>query len=317
MKQILSYVREYIREEWYPAYFASVGAFLVACFTLNYSLEFEQRSVRQLAHPLAQLLFYLFFYGIPYVIVLALYARFSRRRFARERGFHVLVLFGIVLLSVYITLHNVPAFAVGRSPSLLAGISRDYHWYIARYASNILPGLVMLIPLAVYWRRNDRFTSRFYGFSSSSINLTTYFTILLLLIPIIFAASYGADFQAAYPRYKFGLPVHAEGFHRGLLVAAFEVCYGLDFISVELLFRGFFVMAFARYLGAGAILPMVVVYALIHFQKPMGEAIGSVFGGLVLGVIAYRTKSIYGGVILHLGVAYLMELAGTMQLMLR
>jgi membrane protease YdiL (CAAX protease family) len=59
---------------------------------------------------------------------------------------------------------------------------------------------------------------------------------------------------------------------------------------------------------------MVVAYALIHFEKPLVEALSSIVGGLVLGIISYRTKSIYGGVILHLGIAFTMEIAGAMQM---
>ncbi|MBI5474720.1 MAG: CPBP family intramembrane metalloprotease, partial [Ignavibacteriae bacterium] len=189
----------------------------------------------------------------------------------------------------------------------------EYRGYALRYASNLLPGLVVIAPLAIYWYNMDRATSSFYGFSASKINLKTYFAILLLVAPVVCAASFGGDFQATYPRYKFGMPTDANS----LAIPGFELCYGIDFVFVELLFRGFMVMAFTRYLGSGAILPMVVVYAFIHFQKPMGEAIGSVFGGIVLGVISYNTKSIYGGVILHLGVAYMMEAAGTLQMLYR
>jgi len=42
----------------------------------------------------------------------------------------------------------------------------------------------------------------------------------------------------------------------------------------------------------------------------MGEAISSFAGGLLLGIISYHTKSIWGGFIIHLGIAGLMELAG-------
>ena len=39
----------------------------------------------------------------------------------------------------------------------------------------------------------------------------------------------------------------------------------------------------------------------------------SVFGGLVLGIIAYHTRTIWGGVILHLGVAWGMEALAFLQ----
>jgi hypothetical protein len=72
-------------------------------------------------------------------------------------------------------------------------------------------------------------------------------------------------------------------------------------------------MALAKYLGSGAIWVMVAVYVFIHFNKPMFEAIGSFFGGYILGVIAYYSRSIYGGIFIHIGVALLMELFAFLQ----
>jgi hypothetical protein len=48
-------------------------------------------------------------------------------------------------------------------------------------------------------------------------------------------------------------------------------------------------------------------YCTIHFGKPPGEAISSFWGGLLLGIISYNTKSIWGGLIVHLGIAWMME----------
>jgi hypothetical protein len=51
-----------------------------------------------------------------------------------------------------------------------------------------------------------------------------------------------------------------------------------------------------------------VLYCTLHFGKPMGEAVSSVFGGYILGVVAYETRSIWGGVIVHIGIAWMMEI---------
>jgi membrane protease YdiL (CAAX protease family) len=90
----------------------------------------------------------------------------------------------------------------------------------------------------------------------------------------------------------------------------FELSYGLDFVSIELLFRGFLVIGLARWLGADVLLPMAVFYCTIHFGKPLGECIFSFFGGLALGMIALRTRSIMGGLMVHLGLAWMMEAGG-------
>ena len=42
----------------------------------------------------------------------------------------------------------------------------------------------------------------------------------------------------------------------------------------------------------------------------MAEAISSFFGGTLLGIVAYNTGSIWGGLIVHLGIAWMMEIGG-------
>ena len=314
MRQIAGYIRTYWHENRNPKLFASVGAFLVLSFAVNYSFNFETSIIRQLPTPFDQFLFYCLFYGAPFTLTIFLQTHFtSRKTLFRDKQFIALVAFCIVLLAAYVSLHNLPSFLVRTTPELLNFLPKALHLYTARYAGNFFPGFIVLLPIAVYWYFKDRTESNVYGFSSSTINLKTYFVILLLLVPIVFAASFLSDFQSAYPRFKFGLPQNVGGSERSALIGIFEVCYGVDFLFVELFFRGFMVMAFARYLGSGAVLPMVVVYAFIHFQKPLGEAVGSIFGGLMLGIISERTKSIYGGIILHLGIAYAMEIAGAVQ----
>ena len=87
----------------------------------------------------------------------------------------------------------------------------------------------------------------------------------------------------------------------------YELFYGFDFLGVEMIFRGFMVIGLARWLGKEAIMPMVAVYCILHFGKPMPEAISSIFGGFLLGILAYRSKSVLGGVMIHISIALGME----------
>ena len=40
-----------------------------------------------------------------------------------------------------------------------------------------------------------------------------------------------------------------------------------------------------------SIVVMTVPYTMIHFGKPMPEAIGAIFAGLILGYMALRSRS--------------------------
>jgi membrane protease YdiL (CAAX protease family) len=97
----------------------------------------------------------------------------------------------------------------------------------------------------------------------------------------------------------------------------FELSYGIDFVTIELFFRGFLVLAFVRHAGEEAILPMAVFYCSIHFGKPLAECISSFFGGIILGVVVYKTGSITGGLVVHLGIAWLMEIGGYVGILLK
>ena len=93
----------------------------------------------------------------------------------------------------------------------------------------------------------------------------------------------------------------------------FELIYGMDFLSVELLFRGALIIGMTKVLGKEAVLPMVAAYVFIHFGKPAGEAISSFFGGFILGIHSYYKKNIFAGIIIHVGIAWMMEIAAILQ----
>jgi membrane protease YdiL (CAAX protease family) len=131
--------------------------------------------------------------------------------------------------------------------------------------------------------------------------------MLAVMIPLIAWASFQADFLSTYPRGGAlpGLSLLNKADHK--YFALYEFVYGIDFVFIEFFFRGFLILALARIAGPGVILPMASFYVFIHFGKPMGETISSFFGGTLLGIIAYYSRSIAGGIIVHMGIAWMME----------
>ncbi|MEO6071021.1 MAG: CPBP family intramembrane glutamic endopeptidase [Chitinophagaceae bacterium] len=162
--------------------------------------------------------------------------------------------------------------------------------------------------LFIIWRKFNR-EQPFYGFSTKHISLKPYFIMLLIMVPLIAAAATQHDFLQVYPKLM-RIEPFLTGDYIGIKKLIYEVAYGIDFISIELFFRGFLVLSFAKWIGKEAVLPMALFYCTIHFGKPLGECISSFFGGIILGTITYHTRSIYGGLMVHLGIAWLMELGG-------
>lgn len=148
----------------------------------------------------------------------------------------------------------------------------------------------------------------FYGFTTANVKWAPYLILLAAIIPLVGFAATQADFLQTYPKLKalrFLLPAGPAPWQKLL----YELSYGSDFFTIELFFRGFLVVVLARFAGPAAILPMAVFYCSIHFGKPLLECISSYFGGILLGVVACYSQSILGGIILHLGLAWMMEIA--------
>jgi membrane protease YdiL (CAAX protease family) len=132
---------------------------------------------------------------------------------------------------------------------------------------------------------------------------------VLLAAPIIgfaFLVSHRQDFLDHYPFYRLA-------FRSGFDLLAWEVIYLLQFACLEFFFRGFFLHACKPAFGANAVFVMVVPYLMIHFAKPWLEASGAILFGLFLGVLALRSRSIWGGVMVHMSVALSMDLLALMQ----
>lgn len=60
-------------------------------------------------------------------------------------------------------------------------------------------------------------------------------------------------------------------------------------------------------MGSTAIFVMVVPYTMIHFTKPFPETLGAIVAGIVLGTLALRTRSIFGGVAIHTAAGWSMD----------
>lgn len=130
-----------------------------------------------------------------------------------------------------------------------------------------------------------------------------YLLLFAIVYPFVILASYEKGFQLTYPFFS---PHSARDVFPALYW--WELFYALQFFGLEFFFRGFMIHGTKQRLGIYSIFVMTVPYCMIHFQKPLPEAIGSIVAGVVLGLLSYRTVSIWMGAMIHIAVAITMDL---------
>lgn len=136
-------------------------------------------------------------------------------------------------------------------------------------------------------------------------HLWIYAVLFLPVAACVWIVSYQEPFQRTYPFY------HDPSSLRNLLY--WELFYGLQFFSLEFFFRGFMLTELKHRWGWRSVLFMMTPYCMIHFSKPSLEALGAVIAGSVLGILALRTRNIWGGVAIHVTVAWSMDVASLLQ----
>jgi hypothetical protein len=179
--------------------------------------------------------------------------------------------------------------------------------YWTRCINWVIRVFMVLVPVYIIWLIKDRSNQPFYG-SASLKDIKPYLMMLLIMIPLIALASTQKDFLSMYPKVHFlnNLSIGNQQWR----YVVYELCYGFDFVSIEFFFRGFLILSLLKICGQHCIIPIACFYCCIHLGKPMGEAISSFWGGILLGIVSYNTHSIWGGLIVHLGIAWLMEIGG-------
>jgi hypothetical protein len=214
-------------------------------------------------------------------------------------------------------------FAKGVLLMCLIGFADAFSWrevlslqeYSSSEQSYILKALwrmrnaIFVLPVLLLLRLTvDRDVKGLYGICNGNHHVKAYLSLYVVILPILAVVSFTPDFLSYYPMYKpwnfenvFGRPVW-------LNTAIFEIIYISDFLMVEMIFRGALVIGMASILGRTAVLPMIAVYVALHFGKPVMETISALFGGYFLGALAFQTRHIWGGVIIHMGIAFVIEL---------
>ncbi len=177
-----------------------------------------------------------------------------------------------------------------------------YAWWSAIH----LVGYVIIPALVIRWVLRERVVDMGWRWNETAQHWRSY---LLLTTPILFfvyLVSLGDDFVNHYPFYD-------QASRSWLDLLCWWALYIGQFVFLEFFFRGFMLNALRPALGANAIWIMCVPYLMIHFPKLWLEATGAILFGLFLGILALASRSIWGGVMVHITIALAMDTAALLR----
>lgn len=297
MKEILLYFRQYFQEGDRKVLIVTT-LLLGVLVSINYTVGIEP-AIKNFSSTGLRLTAFFFLYAFIFTVSYAIQFLVAKKDFINKGEFLFLLLICPLLFALKIAFNISDVFndAGAREPW-------DRYWQIILNWPVKCIFMLLAIYVIWYWHKYGRPVAGL----NKNFNWKPYLLLLLYSIPLLAVASSMEDFQGTYPRVKHIAFIFPYTSNDLLAKLAYELSYGTDFLTMELFFRGFVVLAFVRYVGKDAILPMAAFYCTIHFGKPLFECITSYIGGIMLGVIVYNTRSIWGGVIVHLGMAWLLEI---------
>lgn len=298
---IPQYVKHFIEDDFKLTKYIFVGLFLSIAIGINYLVDFETNYIANFK-GVTRFIKYVGFYGFAYFSgVFIIRISDKNWEYLKSSSFWFLSITGILIISSTAAFKDVYSLAKD-----LVGV--ESYFFVGRLLSEMRYFITILLPLLILWMSIKKPSEPFFGLTSKNIIFKPYLLLLFLMIPLIIMAAQNPSFLETYPLFRsYGIE-HNWNVALGWIVLMYEFIYAASFLSIELFYRGFLVIGLAKVMGKDVIIPMVCLYAFLHFEKPMGEAVSSIFGGYLLGIFAYYSKNIWGGVFVHVGIALLMEI---------
>jgi hypothetical protein len=300
LKKVYKILANHIGEDFHLGIYLSTAIFLAASLTLNFFLDIENSFIDKYYGSDLRILWYFLLYSFAFYSTAFVVSYFRKDKFIKKPLFWIFSLAGVFAISFDAGFHRLNDVA--------QNFPVPVNNFVFKLISNLRSFATIFIPIFLFKTWIDKNRNGWYGLKNENPYLKSYIYLLAFMIPLLLWASSQDGFLRKYPFYNDYDSHLYLNWPEWILALVYELSYGWDLMMVEYVFRGFMVIGLSSVIGKEAILPMVSMYAFLHFGKPLPEILGSIFGGYILGIIAFCSRNIWGGVFIHIGIAWMMEL---------
>lgn len=179
-----------------------------------------------------------------------------------------------------------------------------FYWSVTSWFTYLLVPL-LAITIAGRLRREQAPSTTGLGLGDWRMGLACCAIFYGVMLPLLAVIAFNGDFQGKYPLCE-------EATRSVARFVAYEISFALYFIAWEYFWRGFLLFGLEKKFGFWTIFVSMLPFVVAHWPKPDLEAMSSILGGLALGYLALRTRSIWYGWFIHSATAITLEVMVTL-----
>ena len=158
---------------------------------------------------------------------------------------------------------------------------------MARFVISFIVPLIL-----IKWPLRAKFRDYGLGLGDWRFGLKITLIFVIVMLPIVWFVSASESFARTYP----ACPGVKDDWGRFLIFAG---TYFFYMTGWEFLWRGFTLFGLKEKLGYYAIFVQTIPFVILHFGKPSAESFSSIFAGLALGVLSWRSRSFWYAMLTH------------------
>jgi len=206
-------------------------------------------------------------------------------------------------ISWYFTSRNF--FRINFFPSLQNDPSVYLYEYLYWFIGDFVT-LFILSALIIKFILKEKLSDYGLKFGDYKIGLLLSIIFFLIMLPLVWFFSATPDFSAKYPHLLSTRTDWDEFF-------IYEFALLVYMFSWEFIWRGFMLFGLEKKFGYYSVLIQMIPFVILHNGKPVEETFGAIAGGIALGILAFRTRSVYYCVVTHMSVMLSIDLISTLR----
>jgi membrane protease YdiL (CAAX protease family) len=175
------------------------------------------------------------------------------------------------------------------------------YWFAGDFLTFFILGII-IIKFVLKEKLSD------YGLQLGDVKTGLFFSILFLFVMIILIW-----FVSATPAFAEKYPHLSSAKSDWNTLFIYEAGMLLYMFAWEFIWRGFMLFGLEKRFGVYAVLMQMIPFVILHNGKPFLETFGAIFGGIALGILALRTRSIYYCVLTHIGVMFSIDVISSLR----